>query len=73
MSQFGPIGPHPHHYPLHHPVVQKSAFPSTTGIEMSSSSPNVEEKRKDYVGCDWLSELSITIRQVKMSQLPNEK
>lgn len=34
---------------------------------------NPEDKRRDYTGCDWINEISITIRQVKPTSHRNEE
>lgn len=39
---------------------------------MDGSIPEVE-KKKDYGGCDWLHEISVTIRQNKSSSIPCEE
>lgn len=31
------------------------------------------EKKKDLEGCDWVHEISITVRQIKESSLPNSE
>lgn len=59
-----PICPTSHHYTTQPglkciPLAPSGAGDSGTGAEGD------ENKRRDYTGCDWLSEVSITIRQVK--------
>lgn len=34
---------------------------------------NVANKKMEYIGCDWLHEVSITIRKTKQTDLPNER
>lgn len=40
---------------------------------LTSTSVTESEKRRDYGGCDWLNEISITIRQIKPTSHSHEE
>lgn len=43
------------------------------GVNVQDLNESDVFRSNDYVGCDWLNELSISIRQVKKSAIPNEE
>lgn len=44
-----------------------------TGIENQANNEGDGDKRKEYQGCDWLHEVSISVRKVKLTSMPLEE
>lgn len=66
--QLNPFGSQPSSSAMgqHHP---KSGASSGGAVDGAADG----DKRKEYLGCDWLHEVSITIRKVKTTPMPLEE
>lgn len=45
----------------------------TPGSAVERLASNVVNKKMEYLGCDWLHEVSVTIRKTKQTDIPNER
>lgn len=55
------------------PTPSGSLKSSKTGVSSVSANDGDGDKRKEHLGCDWLHEVSITIRKVKTTSMPLEE